>query len=54
MMNMVGMTMVYSTLKVDATLRLSTLDKDSEPDIYNAIRRDALLENVTLDAKWKD
>ena len=23
------------------------LDKDSEPDIYNAIRRDALLENVT-------
>ena len=27
------------------------LDKDSEPDIYNAIRRDALLENVTLDAK---
>ena len=26
------------------------LDKDSEPDIYNAIKRDALLENVTLDA----
>ena len=26
------------------------LDKDSEPDIYNAIRRDALLENVTVDA----
>ncbi|MBL1213576.1 MAG: phosphoenolpyruvate carboxykinase (ATP) [Ignavibacteriae bacterium] len=25
------------------------LDKESEPDIYNAIRRDALLENVTLD-----
>ena len=29
------------------------LDKDSEPDIYNAIRRDALLENVTLDAEGK-
>ena len=29
------------------------LDKDSEPDIYNAIRRDALLENVTLDAAGK-
>ena len=29
------------------------LDKDSEPDIYNAIRRDALLENVTLDANGK-
>ena len=30
------------------------LDKDSEPDIYNAIKRDALLENVTLDTKpWK-
>ena len=24
------------------------LDKESEPDIYNAIRRDALLENVTI------
>ena len=24
------------------------LDKESEPDIYNAIKRDALLENVTL------
>ena len=29
------------------------LDKDSEPDIYNAIRRDALLENVTVDANGK-
>ena len=29
------------------------LDKESEPDIYNAIRRDALLENVTLDAEGK-
>ena len=26
------------------------LDKESEPDIYNAITRDALLENVTVDA----
>lgn len=25
------------------------LDKESEPDIYNAIKRDALLENVSLD-----
>ena len=29
------------------------LDKDSEPDIYNAIRRDALLENVTVDSEGK-
>ena len=29
------------------------LDKDSEPDIYKAIRRDALLENVTMDANGK-
>jgi phosphoenolpyruvate carboxykinase (ATP) len=29
------------------------LDKDSEPDIFNAIKRDALLENVTLDAEGK-
>ncbi len=29
------------------------LDKESEPDIYNAIRRNALLENVTVDANGK-
>ncbi len=29
------------------------LDKDSEPDIYNAIRRDALLENVVTDPSGK-
>ena len=31
--------------------KVINLDKDSEPDIYNAIRRNALLENVTLDAE---
>ena len=29
--------------------KVINLDKESEPDIYNAIKRDALLENVTLD-----
>jgi len=29
------------------------LDKDSEPEIYGAIKRNALLENVTLDAAGK-
>ena len=29
------------------------LDKESEPDIYNAIRRNALLENVTVDENGK-
>ncbi len=29
------------------------LDKESEPDIYKAIKRDALLENVTVDEKGK-
>ena len=29
------------------------LDKESEPDIYNAIKRNALLENVTVDANGK-
>lgn len=29
------------------------LDKEQEPEIYNAIRRDALLENVTVDADGK-
>ncbi len=29
------------------------LDKESEPDIYNAIKKNALLENVTLDENGK-
>ena len=29
--------------------KVINLDRDSEPDIWNAIRRDALLENVTVD-----
>ena len=33
--------------------KVINLDKDSEPDIYNAIKRDALLENVTVDAGGK-
>jgi phosphoenolpyruvate carboxykinase (ATP) len=33
--------------------KVINLDKDSEPDIYGAIKRDALLENVTLDANGK-
>ena len=33
--------------------KVINLDKESEPDIYNAIRRDALLENVTVDKNGK-
>ena len=33
--------------------KVINLDKDSEPDIYNAIRRNALLENVTVAADGK-
>ena len=33
--------------------KVINLDKESEPDIYNAIRRDALLENVTVDKDVK-
>ena len=33
--------------------KVINLDKESEPDIYNAIKRDALLENVTVDANGK-
>ena len=33
--------------------KVINLDKESEPDIYNAIRRDALLENVTVDGNGK-
>ena len=33
--------------------KVINLDKDSEPDIYKAIKRNALLENVTLDKDGK-
>ena len=33
--------------------KVINLDKESEPDIYNAIKRNALLENVTLDEDGK-
>ena len=33
--------------------KVINLDKESEPDIYKAIRRDALLENVTVDKDGK-
>jgi phosphoenolpyruvate carboxykinase (ATP) len=33
--------------------KVINLDKESEPDIYNAIKRDALLENVTVDVNGK-
>ncbi|MDH6534324.1 phosphoenolpyruvate carboxykinase (ATP) [Parabacteroides sp. 52] len=33
--------------------KVINLDKESEPDIYKAIRKDALLENVTVDANGK-
>ncbi|MBR5970922.1 MAG: phosphoenolpyruvate carboxykinase (ATP) [Lachnospiraceae bacterium] len=33
--------------------KVINLDKESEPDIYNAIKKNALLENVTLDESGK-
>ena len=33
--------------------KVINLDKESEPDIYNAIKRNALLENVTVDESGK-
>ena len=33
--------------------KVINLDKESEPDIYNAIKRNALMENVTLDENGK-
>ena len=33
--------------------KVINLDPESEPDIYNAIKRNALLENVTVDANGK-
>ena len=34
--------------------KVINLDKESEPDIYNAIKRNALLENVTVDENGAD
>ena len=39
--------------EVGCYAKVINLDKESEPDIYNAIKRDALLENVTVDANGK-
>ena len=39
--------------EVGCYAKVINLDKESEPDIYNAIRRDALLENVTVDKEGK-
>ena len=46
--------MACSTLKVVVMLKVINLDKESEPDIYNAIRRDALFENVTVSDNGAD
>ena len=47
------MTTACSISKAAANAKVINLDKESEPDIYNAIKRDALLENVTLDVDGK-
>ena len=39
--------------EVGCYAKVINLDKESEPDIYNAIKRNALLENVTLDENGK-
>ena len=47
------MTTVYSTFEGGCYAKVIGLDKESEPDIYNAIKRNAPLENVTVDANGK-
>ena len=47
--NTAGTTTACSTSRAVATPRSLNLDKEAEPDIYNAIKRNALLENVTVD-----
>ncbi len=44
-----GTTTEYFNFEGGCYAKVINLDKDSEPDIYNAIKRNALLENVTLD-----
>ena len=45
--------MAGTTEQLEGGCLVINLDKESEPDIYNAIKRNALLENVTLDAEGK-
>lgn len=52
MTNTAGTTKACST-EGGCYAKVINLDKESEPDIYNAIRRDALLENVTVDKDGK-
>ncbi len=53
MMSTAGMTTAYSTSRVDATLRLSTLTKILSQISTMRSERNALLENVTVDANGK-
>ncbi len=50
MTNTVGMTMACLTSKGAATPKRSASLEEAEPDIFHAIRRDALLENVSVRA----
>jgi phosphoenolpyruvate carboxykinase (ATP) len=48
-----GTTTEFSILEGGCYAKTINLDKNSEPEIYNAIKRDALLENVTVDDSGK-
>ena len=50
MMSTDGMMKEFLILKVVVTQRLLDLDINKEPGIFKAIRRDALLENVTVNS----
>ena len=53
MMSTAGMTTASINFEGGCYAKVINLDKESEPDIYNALKRNALLENVTLDADGK-
>ena len=50
---MVGMKRVFFNFEGGCYAKVINLNKESEPDIYNAIKKGSLLENIIADKNGK-